>query len=111
MKEGLAAFRLDWQAPFRETLAERSFHTETWLADGEWAACYGYCDATLAAPFMGVEPNGQRVRVPYIDFWRVADGLIVYNKVSVDFAELAHQLGVDLFQGNGWEAKGIGDTV
>ena len=105
VKEGLAQFRIGWQTPFREAFSDRTFKTETWLADGEWVACFGRCEATLTAEFMGIKPKAQRVCIPYIDFWRVVDGLIVYNKVSVDFADVAHQLGVDVFQGHGWEWK------
>jgi hypothetical protein len=44
-----------------------------------------------------------------MDFWKVIDGKIVDNWVNVDFAHVAAQLGVDLFDGQGWEAydKGL----
>ena len=34
-----------------------------------------------------------------MDFWKVVDGKIVDNWVNVDFAHVAAQLGVDLFNG------------
>ena len=39
-----------------------------------------------------------------MDFWRVEDGRIADNWVSVDFAEVLFQLGRDVFDGHGWEA-------
>lgn len=106
VKKGLQAFRLGWQMPFRNSFTERSYHSETWLADGEWAACYGHCAATHGGEFMGIAATRKRLRIPYIDFWQVRDGLIIYNKVSVDFGEVLHQLGHDIFNGHGWESQG-----
>lgn len=106
VKEGLESFRIGWQYPFESVFTDRSYQTDTWLADGEWASCFGHCAATHSAEFMGIPASGKRIRIPYIDFWRVQDGLITYNKVSVDYADVLHQLGQDVFNGNGWESIG-----
>ena len=53
---------------------------------------------------MGIAPTGKRVTIPYMDFWRVEDGRIADNPVSVDFASVLAQLGRDIFDGQGWEA-------
>ena len=102
-KRGVDAFRRNWQAPLRAAFSDRVFVTERMLADGDWAACWGYMEGTHSGPFMGVAPTGRRVRVPYMDFWCVEDGRIADNPVSVDFAEVLHQLGRDVFDGEGWE--------
>jgi hypothetical protein len=60
---------------------------------------------------MGIAPTGLRVRIPYMDFWRVADGRIADNPVFVDFAAVLHQLGRDVFDGEGWEAYDAGDKT
>ncbi len=52
---------------------------------------------------MGLPATGRRVRIPYMDFWRVKDGRIADNPVSVDFPSVLAQLGVDVFNGEGWE--------
>jgi len=111
VKRGLAAFQRDWQAPWRAAFSERDYVTELWMEDGDWAACHGACIGTHSGVFMGIAPTGRRLRIPYIDFWRIREGRIVYNKVSVDFAEALHQLGVDVFGGEGWEAFDRGDKV
>ena len=46
-----------------------------------------------------------------MDFWKVRDGKIVENWVSVDFADVLAQLGEDVFDGHGWEALDRGERV
>ena len=108
-KEGLAAFRRNWQLPLRAAFADRVYTTERFLADGDWAACFGAIEATHVGPFMGIAPTGRRVRIPYMDFWRVEDGRIRDNPVFVDFAAVCLQLGRDVFAGEGWEAFDRGE--
>ncbi|MED5290077.1 MAG: ester cyclase, partial [SAR324 cluster bacterium] len=50
-----------------------------------------------------IPPTGKRVEIRYMDFWKVEDGKIVSNWVMVDFPHVMKQLGVDPFQGHGWE--------
>ncbi len=109
VKHGLADFIANWQLPWRAFLSDRVYQTDLWMQDGDWAACYGACVGTHSGRFMGIAPTGKRLRVPYIDFWRIRDGRIAYNKVSVDFAEALHQLGRDPFDGEGWEAFDRGE--
>ncbi len=111
VKHGLAAFRRNWQMPFRAAFADRVYRTEKFLADGDWAACFGHVEATHTGPFMGIPPTGRRVTIPYMDFWRVADGRIADNPVFVDFAAVLAQLGRDVFAGEGWEAFDRGGTA
>lgn len=103
-KEGVEAFRRNWQLPIRAAFTDRDYRTEKFIADGEWAACFGYIEATHSGMFMGIPATGKRVRIPYMDFWRVEDGRIADNPVSVDFAAVLAQLGRDVFGGHGWEA-------
>ncbi len=103
-KRGLDAFRNGWQLPLRAAFTERSYHTEQMIAQGDWAAGFGHIEATHSGPFMGIAPTGMRVTIPYMDFWRVAEGRIADNPVFVDFAAVLHQLGRDVFAGEGWEA-------
>lgn len=102
-KNGLDAFRHNWQLPLRAAFTDRDYKTEKFLADGEWASCFGHIEATHSGVFMGIEPTGKRVKIPYMDFWLVRDGKIADNWVSVDFASVLAQLGEDVFGGRGWE--------
>lgn len=108
-KNGLEAFRNHWQKPFRSIFTDRKYHTEHFMADGDWAACFGYIDALHSGTFMGIPGTGKRVKIPYMDFWRVEDGRIADNPVSVDFASVLQQLGRDVFGGEGWEAYDSGE--
>ena len=58
---------------------------------------------------MGIPATGKRVKIPYMDFWRIEDGRIADNPVSVDFASVMMQLGVDVFGGEGWEKFDSGE--
>ena len=108
-KNGLAEFRRNWQRPFRAAFADRIYTSEQYLADGDWVACFGICEATHAGTFMGIAPTGKRVRIPYMDFWKVEDGRIKDNPVFVDLASVCLQLGRDVFGGEGWEAFDRGE--
>ena len=110
-KNSLAEFRANWQLPLRAAFTERDYRTEKFMADGEWAACFGYIEGTHSGPFMGIAPTGKRVRIPYMDFWRVSEGRIIDNPVSVDFASVMAQLGVDVFGGEGWEKYDRGEET
>ncbi len=111
VKRGLDAFRRDWQLPFRAAFTERDYRTERFVEEGEWVSCFGSIEATHSGRFMGVEASGKRVTIPYMDFWHVRDGRIADNWVSVDFASVLAQLGVDVFDGEGWEAFDRGERV
>ena len=108
IKRGLAEFRRNWQMPIRAAFADRTYTTDRFLADGDWAACYGVLEATHVGPFMGIPATGKRVQIPYMDFWRIEDGRIADNPVFVDFASVCLQLGRDVFAGDGWEAYDSG---
>lgn len=110
-KKGIAEFRRNWQLPLRAAFTDRVYKTEKFLADGEWAACFGHIEATHSGVFMGIAPTGKRVTIPYMDFWCVKDGRIKDNPVSVDFAAVLAQLGHDVFAGLGWEAYDRGEKT
>jgi predicted ester cyclase len=110
-KEGVEAFRRNWQLPLRAAFSERTYLTDRFLADGDWVSCFGHIEATHSGPFMGIAPTGRRVHVPYIDFWLIRDGKIADNWVNVDFASVLFQLGEDVFEGRGWEAFDRGETT
>lgn len=108
-KPGLAAFRANWQLPLRTAFTDRDYKTERFVCEGEWASCFGHIEATHSGVFMGIPPTGKRVEIPYMDFWKIEDGRIRDNWVSVDFAFVLAQLGRDVFAGEGWEAYDRGD--
>lgn len=104
VKRGVKEFFDGWQKPFRAAFSDRVYVTDRWIEEGHWVACYGHCDARHTGVFLGIKPTGKRVRIPYIDFWEIRDDRIAYNKVSVDFADVASQLGHDVFAELGWDS-------
>ena len=110
-KKSLEEFRNNWQLPLRAAFSERIYNTDKFLVDGEWASCFGHIDAIHSGEFMGIAPTNKRVKIHYTDFWEVKDGLIVDNWVTVDFPGILSQLGVDIFNGLGWEAYDRGEIA
>ena len=103
-KTGHAAFQDNWQRPFQAAFSDKVCIDEARIFQGEWGACFGAQQAVHSGEFMGIAPTGKRVEIRYMDFWKVRDGKIVDNWVMVDFPHVMRQLGVDPFQGHGWEA-------
>tara|TARA_B100000575_G_scaffold70040_1_gene54323 strand:- start:1001 stop:1543 length:543 start_codon:yes stop_codon:yes gene_type:complete len=103
-KTGLREFQDNWQRPFQAAFSDKVCIDEARLYMGEWAAAFGRQEAVHSGPFMGIAPTGKQVEIRYMDFWKVVDGKIVDNWVMVDFPHVLAQLGVDCFNGEGWEA-------
>ena len=110
-KDGLDAFRANWQLPLRAAFTDRTYHTRKFVVEGSWASCFGHIEGTHTGTFMGIAPTGRRVTIRYMDFWEVADGRIRDNWVSVDFADVLAQLGRDVFDGDGWERYDRGEAI
>ena len=110
-KIGLEAFQDHWQRPFQAAFSNKVCTDEARIAEGEWMAAFGAQQATHSGEFMGIAATGKQVSIRYMDFWRVKDGKIVDNWVMVDFPDVLRQLGVDVFNGQGWEAFDEGRAV
>ena len=110
-KMGLTAFQDNWQRPFQAAFSDKVCVDEARLYMGEWAAAFGRQEAVHSGSFMGIAPTGKRVEIRYMDFWKVADGKIVDNWVMVDFPHVMAQLGVDAFDGKGWEIYDRGEAT
>jgi predicted ester cyclase len=110
-KNGLREFQDNWQRPFQAAFSDKVCVDEARIAKGEWMAAFGRQEATHSGEFMGIAPTGKRVEIRYMDFWKVVDGKIVDNWVMVDFAHVLAQLGVDVFDGEGWEAFDRGERT
>ena len=110
-QNGPAGFQDNWQRPFQAAFSDKVCIDEARLYMGEWAAAFGRQEAVHSGIFMGVEPTGKKVEIRYMDFWKVVDGKITDNWVMVDFPHVLAQLGVDCFNGEGWEAYDRGEKT
>ena len=104
-KQGLKEFQDNWQRPFQQAFSDKVCIDEVRLAQGEWMAAFGRQMAKHTGEFMGIAPTGKEVEIRYMDFWKVVDGKIVDNWVNVDFPYVMQQLGLDPFNGHGWEQR------
>ena len=102
-KSGLKEFQDNWQKPFQEAFSNKVCIDEARLFMGEWAAAFGKQEAIHSGEFMGIKPTGKKIEIRYMDFWKVSEGKIKDNWVMVDFPFVMKQLGVDIFNGMGWE--------
>ena len=109
-KNGLQEFQDNWQRPFQAAFSDKTCIDEARLFMGEWAAAFGRQEAVHSGEFMGIAATGKRVEIRYMDFWKVVDGKIVDNWVMVDFPHVMQQLGVDPFNGHGWEQYDRGEA-
>ena len=107
-KQGLKEFQDNWQRPFQAAFSDKVCIDEARIVQGEWAAAFGRQEAVHTGEFMGIAPTGKRVEIRYMDFWKVDDGKISDNWVMVDFPHIMRQLGVDPFNGHGWEKNDTG---
>jgi predicted ester cyclase len=102
-KIGLQEFQDNWQRPFQKAFSNKVCIDEARLYMGEWAAAFGRQEATHSGEFMGIPATGKKVSIRYMDFWKVKNDKIIDNYVMVDFPDVMAQLGVDVFNGQGWE--------
>ncbi|WP_293440833.1 ester cyclase [Planktotalea sp.] len=101
---GIAGFRHWHQIPFLNAMPDRGqFPDETtfhFFAEGDYVAVTGWPDmvqTVTGSGWMGIAPNGQKIEMRSIDFWRLDGGKIRENWVLVDLLDVYRQLGVDVF--------------
>ena len=102
-KNGLKEFQDGWQRPFQAAFSDKICIDEARVTQGEWCAAFGRQEAVHSGEFMGIAATGKRVEIRYMDFWKVQNGRIKDNWVMVDFPYIMQQLGLDAFDGHGWE--------
>ena len=102
-KIGLKEFQQNWQVPFQKAFSEKVCIDEARIFEGEWGAAFGRQEAIHTGTFMGIKPTNKKVNINYMDFWHVKNNKIINNWVMVDFPNVMKQLGVDVFEGEGWE--------
>ena len=100
VKNGLKEFQDNWQRPFQAAFSDKVCVDEARLYMGEWAA-FGRQEAVHSGSFWGLN-EGKKVEIR-MDFWKVEEGRITDNWVMVDFPHVMAQLGVDVFNGEGWK--------
>ena len=95
-QRGVKAFEQNVRAPFIQAFPDKEGVDEVRLAEGEFVASAGYQDTTFAEDWLGIPATGERVRVRYMDIWRVEDGGLAENWVMIDILGVLEQAGYDV---------------
>lgn len=77
---------------FYKAFPDMKITMEQIIGEGDVVATRGYWTGTNNGEFMGMKPTGKRVKVGYIDFWKMRDGKGAENWVQMDIAGLMQQL-------------------
>ncbi len=79
---------------FRSAFPDLEFRVEEVIGEADRLASRGFWRGTHRGEFMGLPATGKQVTVPFIDIWRVSDGMFAENWVQMDMLGLIRQLGV-----------------
>lgn len=101
---GIAGFRNWHQIPFLNAMPDRGQYPDEisihLFAQGDYVAVTGWPDMAqtlTGGGWLGLVPNGQKITLRSLDFWRIEAGQIRENWVLVDLLDVYRQLGVDVF--------------
>ena len=92
-KPGPAGFKQIVQQ-FLDGFPDMRIFPEHIVSDGDLVATRGYWTGTNKGSFMNMPSTGKKVRVEYVDFWKIQNGKFVQNWVQMDMVGVMHQLGV-----------------
>jgi predicted ester cyclase len=95
-KWNLKQFQDEHQRPFLHAFSDKTAYDEIRLAEGDYAAATGYQLATHSGDWLGIPASGRRVKVRYMDIWRVAGDKFAENWVLIDILDFLEQLGYDV---------------
>ena len=95
-KPSLKAFQKEHQHPFLHAFSDKHATDEIRIAEGDYVAASGFQAATHTGDWLGVPASGKKVKIRYMDFWRVEGDKLVENWVLVDILDFLEQLGYDI---------------
>jgi len=78
---------------FLQGFPDMKIFPEHIVSDGDLVATRGYWTGTNSGSFMGMPSSGKKVRVDYVDFWKIKNGKCVENWVQMDMMALMQQVG------------------
>ena len=101
---GLEEFEYDYRQPFIKAFPDKHATDIVRIAEGEWVAATGYQDTTFAEDWIGLKASGDKIRMRYMDFWRVEEDeetgqkKLAENLVLIDILGVLEQCGYDIDQ-------------
>lgn len=78
---------------FLDSFPDMQITIQEIIAEGETVATRGHLSGTHKGEFMGINATGKKVRVDYVDFWKLNNGKCIENWVQMDMAGVMQQLG------------------
>jgi predicted ester cyclase len=78
---------------FKAAFSDFQVVLEDEIAEGDRVATRGYFVGTHSGEFMGIPATGRRIKVGYVDVWRLEHGKGRENWVQMDMLGLLRQLG------------------
>jgi predicted ester cyclase len=95
-KHGLEQYRREHQQPYLRAFSDKHADDEIRIAEGEYVAAHGYQYATHSGEYLGIPASGMRIKMRYMDFWRVEGDRLAENWVLIDILDFLGQLGYDV---------------
>ena len=101
-KHGIDDFEHNYRAQFIHAFPDKHAHDVVRIAEDDWVAGTGYQDTTFANDWLGIPATGEKVRVRYMDFWRIAqdeesgEHKLQENLVLIDILGVLEQAGYDV---------------
>ena len=99
---GIDEFEHVYRKPFIRAFPDKHATDIVRIAEGEWVAAAGYQDTTFAEDWLGIKASGEKIRMRYMDFWRVevdeetGERKLADNLVLIDILGVLEQCGYDV---------------
>ncbi len=101
-REGIEDFEQNYRRAFIKAFPDKHADDIVRIAQGDWVAGTGYQDTTFANDWLGIPATGEKVRVRYMDFWRVTEDpetgerKFKENLVLIDILDVLEQAGYNV---------------
>ncbi|MEZ4726083.1 MAG: nuclear transport factor 2 family protein [Caldilineaceae bacterium] len=97
---GLDEFEYVYRKPFLRAFPDKVGKDVVRIAEGDWVAAFGYQTTTHAEDWLSIPGRGQKIKMRYMDFWRVeernGERKLVENHVLIDILGVLEQAGYDV---------------
>jgi len=99
---GIDEFEYVYRQPFIKAFPDKNATDIVRIAEGEWVAGTGYQDTTFAEDWLGIKAGSQKIRMRYMDFWRVevdeetGERKLAENLVLIDILGVLEQCGYNI---------------
>jgi predicted ester cyclase len=96
--DGIKGFQEGQQRPFLHAFSNKKAHDDIRIAEGDFVAASGYQFATHSGEWLGIPASGKRIKIRYMDFWRVDGDKLKENWVLINLLDEYVQLGIEIFE-------------